>query len=345
MQTIMDLSAFDGRNRYSLPFFKLDLHKQIVVLLDCFGGSHLFRNKEVGSLTKNARAYVVKQATQDLRDAGYKVKNLLNLDQRHIHALAQHWKEKQLSAATIQSRFSVLRWLSTALGKRGMVKDARDYGLVDSDLKRTYVATKDKSWSASEAVPAELIKQATDMDKFSGMQLELMQAFGLRINEATLMCPRASDGNTVLHVEKGTKGGRPRNVEIRTPEQRDVLYRAKALVNSSARGSMVPPGKTPQQSKSRLYYVCKKLGIQKQQLGITPHGLRHQFANDRYEGIAGTPSVVRGGSEILNRAADIEARHTVTNELGHARLRITGAYTGPSKVGRPGKDASQQPRV
>ena len=172
------------------------------------------------------------------------------------------------------------------------------------------------------------------MDPWAGTSLSLMKEFGLRLTEAILIRPRVSDKGTSLVVEEGTKGGRTRVVEIVSESQRQAIDRAKALPGGTPRGALVPPGKTPQQARSRIYYICKKVGLEIGRLGLNPHGLRHGFANDLYEEVAGTCPAVRGASKILNRAADERARQAVSQALGHKRLSITAAYTG-SKKGAP----------
>jgi len=67
--------------------------------------------------------------------------------------------------------------------------------------------------------------------------------------------------------------------------------------------------------------------VTKRQLGITAHGLRHQYATDRYEDVAGAPAPVRGGDR-LDREVDRSARLQVAGELGHARENISTAYLG-----------------
>ena len=61
--------------------------------------------------------------------------------------------------------------------------------------------------------------------------------------------------------------------------------------------------------------------------GITSHGLRHGYANDRYEQIAGQPSPVRGGT-ASDRDTDLAARLEVAEELGHSRESVTTHYLG-----------------
>ena len=200
------------------------------------------------------------------------------------------------------------------------------------DVKRSYVATKDKSWSSNGVIPKEKIEEARQRDKWVGIQLEMMNEFGLRVTESILIKPNMSDSGTLLRVFEGAKNGLARNVPIRSESQRETLNKAIEMSKQTDRNSLVPPGKRPAQARCRLYYICRKVGITKT---ITPHGLRHEFANDLYQEISGVPSVVRGGSTILNDAKDIEARHAVTKALGHSRLGITAAYTGPRKIGRP----------
>ena len=78
---------------------------------------------------------------------------------------------------------------------------------------------------------------------------------------------------------------------------------------------------------TRFYTVLARFGVTKRQLGITAHGLRHQYANDRYEDVAGAPAPVRGGDR-LDREVDRSARLQVAGELGHARENISTAYLG-----------------
>lgn len=334
MKAIQSTGAWFGNNQYGHRFEVLDAKHQLQVLVQELGSSHLHRPKRVGHKTIKARAYVIHAFLNDLRAGGFGLKNILNIDQRHVSAVVRLWHEQGLAAATLQTRFSILRWLATAIGKAGLIRDPSFYSIPDAAVSRVYVAQADKSWSSHEVLAVDVIMKATAVDQWVGMSFELMEAFGLRLAESILLRPILADHGGALRVEEGTKGGRTRIVAIETDHQRDVLDRAKLLAQQSTRGNFVPPGKTVQQAKDRLYTVGRKLGITKRQLGVTPHGLRHQFANDRYQLISGEPTVVRGGQHV-DRELDIAARQVVTNELGHARLGITASYTGPRMRGRP----------
>jgi len=93
----------------------------------------------------------------------------------------------------------------------------------------------------------------------------------------------------------------------------------------------------------RFKYVCEKFGITKAKLGITIHGLRHQYAAERYEKFAGTPAPVRGGAPVA-REVDRAARLQVADELGHSRENVTGAYLGGIlKQPAPARSATSAP--
>lgn len=305
------------------------------VLIDEFGDSHLHRAKKVGRATVKARAYICYQALTTIENSKFKIQNLLNIDQRHIKAVTDSWTRGELSASTIQTRTSILKWLATGLGKRGLIQDMSYYGIADDAVKRTYVAQVDKSWSGHAVLSSEIISKAMTLDVWVGNHLNLMKEFGLRIQEAVMLNPEESDHGDSLFVEHGTKGGRTRIVPIGTTEQRKALDAAKVLAERSSIKCMCPPNKKVDQAIRRIHYICGTLGITKAKLGVTPHGLRHQYANDKYEKVSGNPSAVRGGKSIIDRARDEEARRQVTQDLGHVRLNITAAYTGPRIQGRP----------
>ena len=331
MKSIHNTPAAVGRNRYGRPFASLDPKAQAVVILDFFGTTHKTRAKDVGALTKKARALLLFQVIEELSQAGYHLRTLQSLDQRHITALLHGWLDRGLSSSTLQNRLCGLRWIVGVLGKGGMIRHPSYYGLPEERLRRTYVAATDKSWSSRVDDFQALIGKAAELDQWVGMHLQLMHQFGLRMNESIMIRPRESWVGQTLKIEEGTKGGRTRVVDVRTDAQVEALKKATEFSKMDRKGGLVPPDKTPAQARRRIYYVCSKVGITRSQLEITPHGLRHQYANDLYQEISGTPSVVRGSSRILDAEAEAKARAAVSRELGHKRLSITGAYTGPDK--------------
>jgi integrase len=159
----------------------------------------------------------------------------------------------------------------------------------------------------------------------------------LRVRESILVKPKIADQGNSLRIEEGTKGGRTRVVQILTEDQRATLDRAKEFSSSCSKGTLIPIGRDFKQMYRRFYYVMEKLGISKAQFGVTAHGLRHEYANDRYEAETGSASPVRGGGDQVDPDLDEKARHLVSQDLGHSRVRITASYTGARRTGRPPK--------
>ena len=305
------------------------------MLLDVCGHDHITRPKIISNKTVKTRIQVMMQALEQLRQNGFPIKNMENFDQRHVKTLLTRWVQDGISGGTIQSRMSVLRWFTIALGKQGLVRDPSYYGVDLAALARVYVPTEDKSWSAKEIISSQIVASAMLIDQAVGHQLDLSRAFGLRVREAILIKPKIADIGTAIRIEEGTKGGRTRVVLIRTEDQRQTLERAKEFSSSCSKGTLIPIGRDFKQMYRRFYYVMEKLGISRAQLGVTAHGLRHQYANDLYETQAGTASPVRGGGNDVDAARDEQARFLVSQDLGHSRVRITASYTGARRTGRP----------
>ena len=70
------------------------------------------------------------------------------------------------------------------------------------------------------------------------------------------------------------------------------------------------------QAQTRFYYVFRKFGISKRELGVVAHGLRHQRVNDDFSADAGERSPVRGRDlrfarrRVCARTCDQVARDT-----------------------------------
>lgn len=121
-----------------------------------------------------------------------------------------------------------------------------------------------------------------------------------------------------------------RHIPIDTPAKRAALDAAQALVVGDSQ-YLADPERTLVQNLNRLGNVMKKFGLTKKALGVTAHGLRHEYAGDRYEAAAGVSPSVRGGTRP-DRGTDQRARLQVARELGHSRVQIVSAYLGRSRA-------------
>lgn len=274
--------------------------------------------------TQDKRADVLYAGFKELRQLGYRLDAVQSLRGKHVEALVQGWQARGLSASTVQNSLSVFRTFSEWIGKAGMVQQVEHY-LGPGVARRTSIASQDRSWSAKGIDIAAKIEQVGAKDPRVAIQLELQAAFGLRAREAMQLRPHIADKGTYLSVTHGTKGGRDRVEPIRTAQQREVLDRAKAFCATPA-SSTSDPHRKLHQWKNHYYQVVRSCRITRED-GITSHGLRHQYANDRYQQLAGGESPVRGGGGVAPEA-DRAARLVVAEELGHSRESITGHYLG-----------------
>ena len=113
-------------------------------------------------------------------------------------------------------------------------------------------------------------------------------------------------------------------VPVRTAEQREVLDRAHRLAGL---GSLIPSDRSYRQQLRVYERHTANAGLSKL------HGLRHAYAQARYEALTGWKSPAAGGprTRALTRAEreiDRAARLTISRELGHERIAIVAIYCG-----------------
>ena len=277
----------------------------------------LCKNWRDGSYaTQWDRQRILTLIANELHEIGYRHMRAKSLKPKHVEALVSHWQAKDLSIGTIKNRMSALRWWAEKIDKQSIIaRSNKHYGIPD----RCYVAKKSK---AKEVTQEQL---GRIQDEYVRMSLELQRAFGLRKEEAMKFTPSYADqGNHIRLKASWTKGGRPRTVPVRTQGQREVLDRARGLAGS---GSLIPSHRSYAQQLHVYEDRTRRAGLSKL------HGLRHAYAQERYEELAGWRCPVTGGPSRKSlsqelREQDREARLIISRELGHEREEITAVYCG-----------------
>lgn len=143
-------------------------------------------------------------------------------------------------------------------------------------------------------------------DCVSKMGLRLSEAFGLRVSEIVKIEPRDIK-DTCLHIHQ-SKGGRDRDIEIRTDHQRAVLRDLLAF-NQVAYNERIIEVKADSINKY-LHNTLKRLQINEyddHNTGV--HSIRKMYATERYDELREA-----GKSHA-------EAWGDVSEELGHSRDR------------------------
>ena len=122
----------------------------------------------------------------------------------------------------------------------------------------------------------------------------------------------------------GARAGREREIEIRTQEQREAVDQAHRLVG---KGSMIPSERSYIEQVKIYERQTAKAGLHKL------HGLRHAYAQRRYEELTGWAAPAASGPTSADltsdqKALDHEARKQISKELGHDRVQIVAVYLG-----------------
>ena len=307
---------------------RLPWRDELARIVDHFNRKHAVKAKDVAHKTREDRKEFYFAFFTELRDnpdAPMRVRPH-SLGNRHVAFMVRRWVTRGLEPGTIQLYLSYLRTFAEWIGHPWMVLTAEKYVDDPAKVERSYAPAADKSWSAHGIVPDAKIAGVAAFDRYVGCQLLMALRFNLRVKEAIMCPPHTAEIDGQLEVKRGTKGGRLRFVPIDTPEKRAALDAAKRAVESKT-AHLGRPGKTLEQNLERFRYVMRKFGITKAMLGVTAHGLRHEYVNARYEQFAGVASPVRGGPAI-EREEDRAARLRLAEELGHSREAISNAYIG-----------------
>ncbi|HUT40948.1 MAG TPA: phage integrase N-terminal domain-containing protein [Gammaproteobacteria bacterium] len=272
--------------------------------------------REGSYATQANREYLLTLAANELHALGYRGMTSQSLKPKHIEALVKHWFGQDLAIGTIKNRMAAIRWWARKVNKQNVVARSNEhYGIPD----RRFITNESKAKTVTQA---QLDKVH---DEHVRMSLELQQAFGLRREEAMKFQPSYADrGDHLVLKASWTKGGRERIVPIRTEEQRDVLNRARRLAGF---GSLIPSNRNYRQQMRIYEGNTLRAGLSQM------HGLRHAYAQHRYEELTGWKAPAAGGptSEYLTpeqRETDRQARLMISHELGHDREAVVSAYLG-----------------
>lgn len=277
------------------------------------------RNKDGSFATQADRANILHAAARTLQKAGYQNLAAASLKPKHVDVLLKQWQADGLAVGTIKNRMAAVRWWAEKVGKQNCVPRTNDAAGI---ARRSYVAKESKAQQLDQDTLAKIGHERLRVS------LELQQAFGLRREEALKFQPdyaMTSIGNAIELKASWCKGGRARTIPITSDYQREVLTRAAALAGKG--GSMIPPDKTYVAWLSTYKEATRAAGARRL------HGLRHGYAQTRFEALAGFKSPAAGGPSKAQltpeqREIDLRVRLQISAELGHGREEVTAVYLG-----------------
>lgn len=276
-------------------------------------------NKDGSFETQRTRFRELRRAGNQLRgDLNFRHLTTKNLKPKHVEALVAYWDEEGIATSTIKTRMTHIRWWANKVGRGRVVEPTNAAYNIGS---RQYISM------LSKAVDVVDDKIDAIRDDYVRTSLKLCKAFGLRRSEGIKIRPHIGDmGDHLAMAGSWCKGGRPRVIPIRTDYQREVLDEAKRLVGKKS--AMIPDDRNAYQQISHYKYVTRKIHSL-----YKLHGLRHRYAQMRYEELTGWRCPHNGGPSrrALSGEAkkiDVSARKILTEELGHSRISVLPTYIG-----------------
>ncbi|EGQ5168463.1 integrase, partial [Salmonella enterica] len=243
------------------------------------------RNHDGAFVTQKNRHNGLQLIASQLETVGFhtRVMSVHDLKGRHVNRLVALWKQQALSDATMKNRLAMLRWWAEKIGNPGAVKTSEEYGIG----RRQLVTNESKA-----ETPAG--KDLSMISPWVALSLRLQEAFGLRREESMkfrvswALKGQSPDSISAISLKASwTKGGRPRSIPVLTQEQRQLLAEVRQLAGS---GSLIPPDRSYREHLRVFERETASVGT-----GHT-HGLRHAYAQRRYEELSGRKPPVLGGS-------------------------------------------------
>ena len=273
------------------------------------------RHRDGAFVTRRDRAYALAQAANLLHALGFRRLRATGLKRKHVNALVAQWQRQGLAVGTVKNRMAALRWWAERVGRPGVVGTNAAHGIGE----RRYVTNEDRS----AVLDPEKLARVTD--EHVRMSLELQAAFGLRREEALKFIPAYADrGDRVRIKASWAKGGRAREIPVRNEHQRAVLDAARRLAGGR---SLIPGGRSYAAHRKVYERQTEAAGLSRM------HGLRHAYAQSRYEALTGWKAPAVGGPRRRSlgpakRRIDTAARMTIALELGHGRREVVSQYCG-----------------
>ena len=273
------------------------------------------RNRDGSYSTRGQRYARMQRHANTLHELGFHHMHANSLRHKHITALVEHWIANGNTPGTLQNYMSDIRWWAEKVGKTHLMHPSNEhYGIPSRDH-----TPRDKAQFLREDAFLSI------ENDYVRMSVRLQQAFGLRREESIKFRPSFADQETFIRLKGSwTKGGRPRDIPIAEPSQRELLDQVHEFAGS---GSLIPPESLYKHQLRRYEHHIGKAGLN------NLHGLRHGYAQRRYLRLTGWYPPSGGGlkfSELTKRQQEIdqEVRLKISRELGHNRIEITRVYLG-----------------
>ena len=255
----------------------------------------------------------------------YRLQKFKNVEERHFRAYAEYLKENN-AATTIQTDLSGIRYFHEKSGSKNKLSK-NDH----LDLPKRAVGKEDRSWTPEEISKARAV--AREMGRVDvEISLDLVPTFGFRIEE---LCRLKVEH--LMHAEKYDqlivqgKGKKVRPIPVDEDQMKIIkkyLDYAKVsgrapgdyLISSSEKNGVLHEKRSLQNWMTfhRKKFMdenradMKEEGKKPRHETISWHGLRHSYAQRRFEEVS--------------KVSPEKAKSVVSHDLGHGRDTVTPIY-------------------
>ena len=262
---------------------------------------------------------------------------LRGIRRAHVWALIDAWRTqgarggRRMGAGTVVNRLVHLRALAcfARLEPHRIVPTTREVLRYMELGPRKFYDGRDKSLEGKGVdFWQEVYLEAWDLDQRVAVVFLLSWLMGFRVEEACKWRPeldfREEGALAHVRVERGAKNGKKRTFEVPLDQDLRLAVAMARRLASRGTGCLIPDEAVGEKVfMNRLYGVARRIGFTRRGLGVTPHSLRHSFAQRRYRQERGGSGP---GDQVRSTSADLHARHVVSESLGHHRLAITDVY-------------------
>ena len=285
----------------------------------------IFKHSNERSIKSRYRYYeATKRFCRFLAD-NYRLQKFKNVEDRHFRAYAEHLKENN-EATTIQTDLSGIRYFHEKSGSKNKLSEN-----VQLNLPKRAVGKEDRSWTSEEISKARVV--AREMGRVDvEISLDLVPTFGLRIEEVCRL-----KVEQLMHAEKYDqlivqgKGKKVRPIPVDEDQMKIIkkyLDYAKVsgrapgdyLISSSEKNGVLHEKRSLQNWMTfhRKKFMdenradMKEEGKKDRHETISWHGLRHNYAQRRFEEVS--------------KVSPEKAKKVVSHDLGHGRDTVTPIY-------------------
>jgi integrase len=274
----------------------------------------MMRNHDGSGGTQDKRLSTLSDFIRTIYEK-FKLQDVHQIRTTHVLHYVENLKTRAIDPHSMLCKMADVRWLAEKIGKANIVE--RENAAYDFP-KDSRKLTTDQAWP-DEKYREILAKIAPDAPLVA-LAMRGARHLGLRLEEASLVRPMDLAGH-IVHLRRGTKGGRYRYVELKTPEARAWAQDLDRLAPSKTAG-IIP---LKYKLKSHVERTLREAGAGRK-VGLRFHGLRHSFAQELYRKLAGCAPPIAGGKP--DPAVHKQACKTIAKVLGHNRWKIAEMYVG-----------------